>query len=93
MGVSGQLNVPMGKYAPVPFGEKARWATEPVWTLWNTKGRFPCRESDSGRPARSSSLFKDKFLLLYARPVPLPQKSAHEPLSESPIVLIVVLIC
>jgi hypothetical protein len=38
MEVSGQLHVqaalPPEKKPPVPTREEARWASEPVWTLW-----------------------------------------------------------
>jgi hypothetical protein len=37
--VSGQLHIPevllSGKGPPLPIGEEAAWAPEPVWTLWS----------------------------------------------------------
>lgn len=36
VGMSGQLHapatLPKGKELPVPIGQEARWASEPVWT-------------------------------------------------------------
>jgi hypothetical protein len=90
MGVSGQL------YAPSGFTHEEGGSVYPRAGLDDVeyeKVCFPCRESNSGRSARSSSLYglcyldsilKDKFLFLNARPFPLPQKSSHEPLSEFP---------
>jgi hypothetical protein len=37
MGVSGQRHAPAAlhpKDPPVPIGQEAGWASEPVWTLW-----------------------------------------------------------
>jgi hypothetical protein len=44
MKVSGQLHAPAA-LTPVPNGQEAGWAPEPVWMR---------RESNSGRPAQSS---------------------------------------
>jgi hypothetical protein len=39
MEVTGQLYAPAAlltrKEPPVPIGREARWAPEPVWTLWS----------------------------------------------------------
>jgi hypothetical protein len=32
MGVSGQHHAPAALYPPVPIGQEAGWAPEPVWT-------------------------------------------------------------
>jgi hypothetical protein len=46
------------KEPPVTIGQEAVWAPGSVWTLWSSEKSFPCRESNSGRPARSSSLYR-----------------------------------
>jgi hypothetical protein len=49
--VSGQLHTPAslppGKEAPVPIGEEAGWASEPVRTTWRRKNSWPYRDSNS----------------------------------------------
>jgi hypothetical protein len=42
MVVSGQLHDPAalhpGNYTPIPIGQEAGWAPEPVWTTWREAG-------------------------------------------------------
>jgi hypothetical protein len=44
MEVSCQLHapttLPQGKESPVPIGQEAEWAPEPVWTLWSREKSF-----------------------------------------------------
>jgi len=58
MEMDGQLHAPAafspGKKKPVPTGQKAEWAPEPVWIRWRReKDTFPCWKSNPGRTARS----------------------------------------
>jgi len=57
MEVSDQLHAPAfllpGKERPVPVRFEAGWAAEPVWKRWRREENGPCREFDTGRPARS----------------------------------------
>jgi hypothetical protein len=59
MGVSGQRHapgraLPPGKGLPVPIGQEAGWAPEPVWTQRIEEKIFPlCRGSNIGLPVRS----------------------------------------
>jgi hypothetical protein len=45
MEVSGQYHAPAaltpGKEPLVPIGQRAGYAPEPVWTLWNTEKSLP----------------------------------------------------
>jgi hypothetical protein len=58
MEVSGQLQAPAalppGKEPPVPFGEEAGWAPEPVWTQW-WREKFPAPAGNWAPVIRSSS--------------------------------------
>jgi hypothetical protein len=49
--VSGQLHAQAalspGKEPPVPIGQEAGWAPEPVWTTWIGEKSFPYRDSNS----------------------------------------------
>jgi hypothetical protein len=49
--------LPLGNEPPVPTGQEARWAPELVWMLWRRKKSWSCRETNSGRPARSTELW------------------------------------
>jgi hypothetical protein len=54
MGVSGQ------HHAPVPIGQEAGWAPEPVWTQARRKILSPMsgiEPRSPGRPARSQTLY------------------------------------
>jgi hypothetical protein len=43
--------LPLGKGPPVPIGQEAGWAPEPVWTERLEEGSFrPCRGSNLDRP-------------------------------------------
>jgi hypothetical protein len=58
-GVNGQSRLgralPLGKGPPVPIGQEARWAPEPVWTqMIGEKILCPCRESNPDRPVLQS---------------------------------------
>jgi hypothetical protein len=65
MGVSGQYHAPSallppGKGPPVPIGQEAGWAPEPVWTQSLEENPLlpPGIEPRSpGRPARSQTLY------------------------------------
>jgi hypothetical protein len=54
MEVSGQLHAPAAlhseKETPVPIGQEAGWAPEPVWTVSKRKIPSPRRESNPGDP-------------------------------------------
>jgi hypothetical protein len=61
--VSGQLHTPAalppGKEPPVPTGQEAGWAPEPVWKTWRnvlTLSGLELRHLD--RPARGQSLYR-----------------------------------
>jgi hypothetical protein len=60
--VSGQLHVlralPLGKEPLVPIGQKAGWASEPVWMLQRRDTSFPCWKSNPGHPTRGLSLYR-----------------------------------
>jgi hypothetical protein len=46
--------LPSGKGPPVPIGQEAGWAPEPVWTQARGKIRCPCRVSNPDRPVVQS---------------------------------------
>jgi hypothetical protein len=51
---------PWGKDPPVPFGQEAGWAPEPVWTHRLEEKSLPppgIEPRSSGRPARSQTLY------------------------------------
>jgi hypothetical protein len=48
--------LPPGKGPPVPIGQEAAWAPEPVWTQRLEKIFFLCQGSNPGRPVRSQTL-------------------------------------
>jgi hypothetical protein len=49
--VSRQLHakaaLPPEKDLPVPIGQEAGWAPEPVWTTWRRENFWPYRDSNS----------------------------------------------
>jgi hypothetical protein len=63
--VSGQRHAPAallppGKGPPVPIGQEAGWAPEPVWTQRLEKNPLPppgIEPRSPGRPARSQTLY------------------------------------
>jgi hypothetical protein len=65
MGVSVQHHAPAallppGKGPPVPIGQEAGWAPEPVWTLRLEEKYFApagIEPRSPGRPARSQTLY------------------------------------
>jgi hypothetical protein len=67
MEVSGQRHAPAallppGKGPPVPIGEEAGWASEPVWTQRLQENPLPLpgiEPRSPGRPARSQTLYPD----------------------------------
>jgi hypothetical protein len=60
MGVSGQRDAPAavyprGKDLPVPIGQEAGWAPQPVWTQrLEEKSSYLCRGSNIDRPVVQS---------------------------------------
>jgi hypothetical protein len=61
MGVSGQRHAPAALIPPVPIGQEAGWAPEPVWTQGYRKNPLPLPEIEPrspGRPARSQTLYR-----------------------------------
>jgi hypothetical protein len=66
----GQLHAPTdlfpGKEPPVPIGEEAGWAPEPVWTTRRKYLTLPGIELQPlRRPARSQSLYRQIIILTY----------------------------
>jgi hypothetical protein len=60
MEMSGQRQAPAALLPPVPIGQEAGWAPEPVWTqrLEEISFALPGIEPRSpGRPARSQTLY------------------------------------
>jgi hypothetical protein len=47
-----------GKSPPVPIEWEAGWVPKPDWTLWRREKSCPCRESNTGRPSCSPSLYR-----------------------------------
>jgi hypothetical protein len=51
--VSGQLHsqaaLPPGEEPPVPIGQEAGWAPEPVWTMWRRENSCAYRDSNFRR--------------------------------------------
>jgi hypothetical protein len=47
-----------GKSTPVPSGEETGWAPETVWKLRSRENSCPCRDSNSGLPDHSPSLYR-----------------------------------
>jgi hypothetical protein len=54
MGVSGQRHAPAAFLPPVPIGQEAGWAPEPVWTQRLEEKSFA---PAGDRPARSQTLY------------------------------------
>jgi hypothetical protein len=59
MEVGGQLHAPAAlrpaKQTPVPIGQEAEWAPDPVYTRWRReKNPYPKRESNPGDLAPGS---------------------------------------
>jgi hypothetical protein len=50
MEVSGQLHAQVA-LSPVPIGQEAGWAPDPVWTMWRGEKSFTARNRTPGRPA------------------------------------------
>jgi hypothetical protein len=69
MGVSGQRHAPAallppGKGPPVPIGQEAGWAPEPVWTQDRGKIHCSCRGSNPDRPVVQSTILPELTRLL-----------------------------
>jgi hypothetical protein len=67
MAMSDRLHAPTAlspeKQPPVPIGQKAKWAPEPVWTLW-TKEKSSCLSYPS--PNLALTIYKTIIISIFA---------------------------